>query len=258
MKKRADLEIDEIKIIAEKKEPGSFLYECFDRPYDGFVYFLRGEGTLTVHNSTLSLPVMDNMIFWFREGDSYRFRVDSPCHYVTSAYRIKRDTAGIASHTFPTATLVSGKTALLPEQLAREWESHRPASYMRCKMGILSLYTELLLTEQDTVGDPTVQVALDFIHQQFRRPFTGEELAAACALSPSYLRQKFRAAMGMGVTEYRDRLRVEAAQEMLASGLFSPKETAYELGYTDVYHFSKVFAAKVGVTPARYAKGARK
>ena len=47
------------------------------------------------------------------------------------------------------------------------------------------------------------------------------------------------------------------AKEMLESRIFSPKEAAYALGYTDVYHFTKAFTAAVGVTPARYARGER-
>ena len=58
----------------------------------------------------------------------------------------------------------------------------------------------------------------------------------------------------MGITEYRDALRLRSATEMLRSGLFSTKEIAYHLGYSDVYHFTKAFSARMGISPARYAK----
>lgn len=254
MEKRMDIEIDGIRIIAEKAEAEHFHFDCRNREYDGFVYFIKGEGELCAWDAAVTLPVCDGMLFWFRRGDSYRFRVKAGCRYITSAYCICRDEADSIPSRAPTAMLASGEQGLAIKQLAREWESHRPTSYMRCKIGLLSLYTELFGEKAPPSYAPAVRTAVEYIHKNFRRPFTGEELAAACALSPSHLRQCFRAALGMTVTEYRDSLRIAAAREMLASGLFTPKETAYELGYCDVYHFSKVFAAKVGMTPTRFSK----
>lgn len=253
MKDSMNINIDEILIIAEKTERAEFRFDCHSRPYDGFVYFIKGDGEFTVADTTLTLPVMDGMIFFFRRGDSYRFRVDAGCRYVTSAYRLSGPSLGAAYAPFPFGVLTSDKEALLIKRMLREWESRREASYMRSKIAILSLYTELFSEEKPPL-DPRVSAAVDFIHRNFRRHFTGGELSAACSLSISHIRQKLREALGMSVTEYRDSLRIEAACEMLASGLFTPKETAADLGYSDVYHFTKVFTAKVGCTPARYAK----
>ena len=253
MKDRMDINIDDIKIIAEKSESEEFLFDCRDRAHDGFVYFIKGDGTMDTVGTTLSLPVMDGMIFFFRRGDSYRFRVAAGCRYVTSAFRLSGPSLGTAETPFPFGVLASGREELAILQMVREWESRRAASYMRCKTAILSLYTDLFAEEKPRF-DPATAEAVEFIHRNFRRPFTGEELAAACSLSISHLRQKFRQALGMSVTEYRDRLRIDAARELLSSGLFTPKETAYDLGYSDVYHFTKVFTAKVGISPAKYAK----
>ena len=253
MKEHMNINIDDILIIAEKAEKDEFRFDCRDRAHDGFVYFIKGDGEFTVADTTLTLPVMDGMIFFLRRGDSYRFRVDAGCRYVTSAYRLSGPSLGAAYAPFPFGALVFGKEELLIERMVREWESRREASYMRCKIAILSLYTEMFAEEKPPL-DPRVNAGIEFIHRNFRRPFTGAELAAACSLSISHIMQKLREALGMSVTEYRDTLRIEAAREMLASGLFTPKETAADLGYSDVYHFTKVFTAKVGCTPAKYAK----
>ena len=58
----------------------------------------------------------------------------------------------------------------------------------------------------------------------------------------------------MTLTEYREGLRIEEAKKMLSHLGLAPKEVAYELGYSDVYHFTKVFKESVGTTPAKYAK----
>ena len=57
---------------------------------------------------------------------------------------------------------------------------------------------------------------------------------------------------GMTVLQYRDSLRIAAAKEMLESGYFTASEIASELGYCDVYHFSKSFANQVGLSPRKW------
>ena len=60
--------------------------------------------------------------------------------------------------------------------------------------------------------------------------------------------------MGMTIVEYRDALRLELAKELLLSGFLSVKETAYELGFCDVYYFTKFFKAHADMTPGEYVK----
>ncbi len=252
-----DIDIDNIAIVVEKHDVGGLQYECRNRGSDGFAYFIKGNGSLYKEGISSALPVSDGTIFWFRRGDTYRFSVNAGCRYVAAAYQITRDDVDALSSKSLIFSHLTGRQGLTVESLAREWESRSPTSYMKCKLGILSLYTELFMEENET-NERIVRMAIEFIRSNFRRPFTGEELAKACSISLSHLRQRFRAVMGMSVTEYRDRLRMEAAREMLASGLFTPMETAYALGYSDVYHFSKVFAAKTGITPARYARDCKK
>lgn len=253
MERTLDLDLGEIRIIAEKYELGPFEFSCTDRTHDGFVHFKHGVGCYRTARGEV-YPVCDGATFWLRRGDRYSFSVEPGCVYVTSAYMLTRD-AGDALSAMPPVTCRADIGAAIL-RLSEEWATHRAASYMRCKLGILSLYTELL-TGEPRCRDAAVSRALEFLHENFRRSFTGEEVAAFCALSPSHLRHKFRLAMGVSLTAYRDGLRISAAKEMLESRIFSPKEAAYALGYTDVYHFTKAFTAAVGVTPARYARGER-
>ena len=103
-------------------------------------------------------------------------------------------------------------------------------------------------------NDKDIAEAVDFIHNNFKRNFTTEELSRHCAMSPSYLRTKFLKKLGVTVTEYRDNLRISAAKEMLKSEAFSINDIADALGYFDVSHFSKFFTKKCGMTPTKYAE----
>jgi len=58
----------------------------------------------------------------------------------------------------------------------------------------------------------------------------------------------------MTVGKYRESLRIASAKEMLESGYFTVTEIATQLGFCDVYHFSKVFSACVGCSPTSWIK----
>ena len=254
MENRIDIDIDDIRIITRKREADRFCFSCRDRVADGFVYFIRGNGIFTDGEGRV-YPVGDSTAILLCRGESYSFDVAADCEYITSSYTITRDSAASLSLLPRTVILDEGQAFLL-ERINREWQALRPESYMKCRIWLLSWYMQLLqdADRRKTARDPAVLRAIEFIHSNFKRNFSGNELALYCSQSISHLRVKFRNALGMGITAYRDELRMRAARQMLASRLFSPKETAYELGYSDVYHFTKAFAAATGIPPSRFAR----
>ena len=81
-----------------------------------------------------------------------------------------------------------------------------------------------------------------------------EDVARYCSLSVSHLRSKFLKVTGLTIIGYRDKLRIDAAKELLQCGYFDIGEISTELGYCDVYHFSKAFKKYVGLSPTKWLK----
>ncbi|MBE6612451.1 MAG: helix-turn-helix domain-containing protein [Ruminococcaceae bacterium] len=52
---------------------------------------------------------------------------------------------------------------------------------------------------------------------------------------------------------YIESLRLKYADELLAGG-FSVTDTARMAGYSDAYHFSKIYKSKRGITPSERRK----
>lgn len=114
----------------------------------------------------------------------------------------------------------------------------------------MEFYLEIIkiqMTYLDT--DKDINKAIKFIHKNFKSTFSGAEIAEYCNVSLSHLRNKFSRQTGMTITQYRDNLRIENAEEMIKSKNFTMTEIAVELGYCDVYHFSKAFKRIKGVPP---------
>lgn len=72
-------------------------------------------------------------------------------------------------------------------------------------------------------------------------------------MSYNAFRKKFTSAYGISPSKYRNRCRVEAAQQLLSMGL-SCDDVSEKLSYPDVYTFSHQFKALVGIPPKKYQK----
>ena len=249
MEKMFELDITDIQIIVHKTETADFRFENPKREFDGFVLVTSGNGTVKdAQGAVFSLEKGDMLII--SEGDRYSLFFEVPCSYVTSGL-----------------TLVTDKS-LLPFihkcgkrefdeilTICDTWQSHAWDSYTKSRIKLMNLYLDII--SQNVLcqnEDRDVEKALHYIHSNFKSNFSGASLAAYCSVSLSYLRGKFLKQTGYTVLEYRDRLRILAAKEMLKSEYFSVTEIAAELGYCDVYHFSKVFKAHEGCPPSEWKK----
>ena len=83
-----------------------------------------------------------------------------------------------------------------------------------------------------------------------------EKLARDAGVSLSSLRRRFRTATGIPLHEYHLRARIAAARTLLADGRLPIKRIASQLGYRDVFFFTRQFTARTGVSPAAYRASA--
>lgn len=79
-------------------------------------------------------------------------------------------------------------------------------------------------------------------------------LAESVGCSESTLRRLFVRHTGMSPYKYFLRLKVNAAKSALAHSALSIKGIAAELGFSDQYHFSRVFRATSGQSPREWRR----
>lgn len=81
------------------------------------------------------------------------------------------------------------------------------------------------------------------------------DIAAKCGISECYFRKLFREYSGESPVSFRQRHRIERAKQLLLSEeKFAVSEIAWELGFSDVYHFSKVFKKHCGISPLKFVQ----
>ncbi len=77
-----------------------------------------------------------------------------------------------------------------------------------------------------------------------------EELSRRLAMSRSQLYRKIKALTGQPVNKYIQLFRLHKAKQLLLASRLKVTEVAFEVGFKDVSHFSKVFRSQFGRSPS--------
>ncbi|WP_337965442.1 AraC family transcriptional regulator [uncultured Flavobacterium sp.] len=80
------------------------------------------------------------------------------------------------------------------------------------------------------------------------------DLAVSANMSPTKLKNLFKQIFGNSIFNYYQEFRMKEAAILLKQGDLSVSDVGYKLGFTNLSHFSKVFAAHIGVKPKQYSK----
>lgn len=84
-----------------------------------------------------------------------------------------------------------------------------------------------------------------------------ETVAKQLLISPSGLRQKFKAAVGISPAQFRQQARVEQAKQLLLSTDLPAATVADVCGFCDSAYFHKIFCRFTGLTPTAYRNSHR-
>ena len=90
-----------------------------------------------------------------------------------------------------------------------------------------------------------------YIADHINEKLTLSKLAKYIERSPSFISQNFPKEFGSPLKNYILKQKMEHAKDMLANGE-SIKQTAFELGFYDEFHFSKKFKRYYGKSPINY------
>ncbi len=79
-----------------------------------------------------------------------------------------------------------------------------------------------------------------------------EDYAAMCHMSKYHFLRVFKSATGATPLEYRNRIRIDHAKELLKNSNFSVYEISESLGYSSLAYFSAAFKKATGFSPTEY------
>jgi len=112
--------------------------------------------------------------------------------------------------------------------------------------------TEMFCSRQQRVAQERVEQVIFLLKQNLAAPPTLEELGKKIGCSHFYLSRIFSAQTGHTITQHLRELRMERAAELLKAGEHNVTETALEVGYNSLSHFSAAFHETFGCCPGLY------
>lgn len=102
-----------------------------------------------------------------------------------------------------------------------------------------------------------VNRTIGYININYMKPIRVEQIADLLGINRKYLARIFKEKTGNTMQQYLIQKRVAKAKRLLSRG-FNVEETAFMVGYTDSFTFSKIFKKYCGVSPKHYQKSCYK
>lgn len=114
-------------------------------------------------------------------------------------------------------------------------------------------YTQRMkLIQKSSQYSKSVILCLDYIYENLHTKITLEKLAEHVNLSVTYLSKLFHKEVGITISAYIIKKRVEAAENMLKFSEFTGTEISNYLCFSSESHFIQVFKKETGYTPKQY------
>ncbi|MBR3268142.1 MAG: helix-turn-helix transcriptional regulator [Oscillospiraceae bacterium] len=98
----------------------------------------------------------------------------------------------------------------------------------------------------------TMLSVLDYISDHLHERILIDDLAESVSRTAPYLSRMFRKEMGIPLSEYIIRKKIEAAANMLQFSDFTALDISNYLGFSSQSYFIKLFRRQIGLTPKEY------
>lgn len=138
------------------------------------------------------------------------------------------------------------------------WQRKKPNYSAMCKSVFYRIIGMLLNQESHYSNSDNylkISEAVNYLHKHYlESSFRIETLFEISKISPKYFETLFFREFQATPKEYVIALKMELAKELLKSEKYSVGDVAFQLGYSDIYHFSKIFKAKTGNTPSEFKR----
>lgn len=210
------------------------------RGYHLLHYVRAGKGVLS--NETGTFPVRAGQVFRIEPGQTTVYEADAadPWQYIWVGF------TGTLAESFsrlPWVFPCAGNffsAMLQAEELTQTREEFLAGQ-------VFSLLAHLLEPAEVTATDYVRRVK-DFIRSNYMCEVRVEQLAEMVGLDRRYLSRIFKQKSGLTIQDFLIETRLQHATEHLLHGR-SVSETASLCGYADVFHFSRMFKQRYGVSP---------
>ncbi|HEX2927344.1 MAG TPA: response regulator [Ruminiclostridium sp.] len=117
---------------------------------------------------------------------------------------------------------------------------------------IVKINDALLQFKSTRCSDKTIDMAVKYVQENYRKDLTMAEVANHTSLNYSYFSLLFKEKTGMNFVDYLRMIRIEKAKELLKNSIYKIYEISERVGYSNTKHFTTTFRALTGISPKEY------
>lgn len=122
--------------------------------------------------------------------------------------------------------------------------------------GIMSIFYDMLyrLVENGAIY-PAIIPAIKYVEENYHNPtLKTEELAEVCKISEVYLRKLFLKHLKTTPKQFLIDIRIHKAKQLLCEGRWKIHSISDMCGFSNPYHFCRLFKERTGFTPTEYVE----
>lgn len=128
--------------------------------------------------------------------------------------------------------------------------------FMR-RVSLMAEFFECVRQNLNKRARSRVTDAIEFVDAHYTEGFDVAALSTLCYMSEAQLFRLFKQETGFSPVEYKNRLRIRKAKELLLDDECGVSEIADLLGFENACYFSRIFKKYTGLSPLQYRKGKR-
>ena len=177
------------------------------------------------------------------------------------SYTLSRDKSGMFPLIdFTTMNFLCNRFIVIPIKNAdvyiKEYEQIKALElFKKSRTKRLSIFYNMLsrLDSELSESNNLLTPAVNYLANSFSDPeLTNELLAEKCGISEVYFRRLFTEQYKVTPKQYIIDLRINKAKQLLTDGIFKIGAISESCGFSNPYHFCRVFKEKTGLTPSEY------
>jgi YesN/AraC family two-component response regulator len=211
--------------------------------------YYNGE-TIYTNNHQKFLLDENNLIF-LPKGSNYTWKCTRGGHITIIHFQ-----ANLTHNELLSFPISNPKKILDKFKLAEIWGHKTDSSY---KINQIKLVYDIICSVinhnkkyQPTTKTQKLKPAIDYITTYYYKDITNDLLANLCNISTVYFRKLFSEYYHISPMHFVYKLRIEQAKQMLVGDFSKIYDIALSVGFSDVYHFSKIFKKYTNLSPTEY------
>lgn len=235
--------IDSIQTISRTKGQCT---QITDRKWYGLSFCLEGQLTY-LHKGQEHVSAPGNVVI-LPKGQSYSIRTDRTGQFPLINFQ--------CAQPFTDSILVIPLQS--SELYIAEFESMKRLFLLpHSKLRVMELFYGILgrLAAERDLGNGVLSPAIEYLEQHISDPsLSNALLAQRLGFSEVHFRKQFTQLYGTSPHQYIVELRIRKAKQLLSDGILSVSAIAEQCGFASVYHFSRAFKHRVGISPTEYTR----